>query len=404
VPLSEASSIIKVIYIGFYYPEDSLKTRMCIRGRSMLYEYCESHAVPYKKVGKLVVGLKHQEAYLESLYKKAQSLRWPTAPSSTSIWQDTMPGKAVPCRMLSGDEARDLEPDLSPEITRALLSEETGIVDSHTLMESLERDISESGVGSVVSGTSVVRVDATKDGWVVQMTTLSEGKESSGSTDCVLARNVINSTGLSGPFILNSLEASLVPPGTSIPMWYAKGSYASYHGPGITNVKHLIYPVPETGAKRHGFAGLGTHLTLDLGGNIKFGPDIEWIEPPSPEGSDANITSVTTEGVIDFWKEHLVASSKQIPSMYQSVRQYLPGIQEEGLQPDYVGIRPKLGPPNSGFQDFVIKKDFSGKYIGGEMTERDGGLMITLLGIESPGLTSSLALAEQIDHMLGTKE
>jgi 2-hydroxyglutarate dehydrogenase len=370
----------------------------------MLYEYCESHAVPYKKVGKLVVGLKHQEAYLESLYKKAQSLRWPASPSSASFWQDTMPGKAVPCRMLSGDEARDLEPDLSPEITRALLSEETGIVDSHTLMESLERDISESGVGSVVSGTSVVRVDPAKDGWVVQMTTISEGNEIIGSTDSVLARNIVNSTGLSGPFILNSLEASLVPPGPSIPIWYAKGPYASYHGPGISNVKHLIYPVPETGAKRHGFASLGTHLTLDLGGNIKFGPDIEWIEPPLLEGLDANITSVTSEEVIDFWKEHLVASSKQIPSMYQSVRQYLPGILEEGLQPDYVGIRPKLIPPNSGFQDFVIRKDFSGKYIGGEMTERDGGLMITLLGIESPGLTSSLALAEQIDTMLGAKE
>ncbi|PVF98593.1 FAD dependent oxidoreductase [Serendipita vermifera] len=393
----------EVVHGGFYYPEDSLKTRMCIRGRHLLYEYCESHAVPYKKVGKLVVGLAHQQAYLEGLYKKARSLRWPADPSGGYIWQESTPGRAVPCRMLSGDEARKLEPDLSPEITGALLSEETGIVDSHTLMESLERDISESGVGSVVGGTNVVRVDAAKDGWVVQMTTHSEGSSNATNTDCVLARNIINSTGLSGPFILNSLQDTLIPPGPRIPIWYAKGSYASYHGPGISNVKHLIYPVPETGPKRHGFAGLGTHLTLDLGGNVKFGPDIEWIEPPLPSGADTTTASVTNEEAIDFWKEYLVASSKQIPSMYQSVRQYLPGIQQEGLQPDYVGIRPKLGPPNSGFQDFVIRKDFSGKYIGGKMTEKDGGIMITLLGIESPGLTSSLALAEHVNYIIGDK-
>jgi 2-hydroxyglutarate dehydrogenase len=339
-----------------------------------------------------VVGLQHQTQYLEHLLRKTQLLQYPVGKGISSEQESVI---AVPTSLLSGDEARELEPDLSPDITCALLSRETGIVDSHTLMESLGRDINESDAGSVVCSTSVVRVDPTENGWVVQLSTNPKGSGDPDSepsqTDSVLAKTVINSTGLSGPFILNSLRRTLTPPVNPISIWYARGSYASYRGPGVGNVKHLIYPVPETGPTRHGFAGLGTHLTLDLGGNIKFGPDIEWIEP---EMSGAE------EEAIDFWEAHLNPSSEQLSSMYASIRQYLPNINEGSLKPDYVGIRPKLGPPGAGFQDFVFQKDFSGRYKRGSMGAEDGGVMLTLLGIESPGLTSSLAIGEYVEGEL----
>ncbi len=171
-----------------------------------------------------------------------------------------------------------------------------------------------------------------------------------------------------------------------LPMYYAKASYASYLGPGASNVRHLIYPVPDVGPKAHGFAGLGTHLTLDLSGNIRFGPDIEWIAPPG-EGEFTE-----DEGAVDFWASHLVASEAQI-SMYEDVRSYLPNITPEGLRPDYCGIRPKLAPLGHGFQDFQIRTDWS---CGG----KKGGRMISLLGIESPGLGRVHALTSSDSYSL----
>ena len=363
---------------GFYYPTDSLKTRLCLRGRRLLYEHCDKHAVPYQKTGKLVVGHSHQREYLENLYNKAQRLPWPPAYGGTV--PDPDPSQvAAPTKLVSGNEARSMEPNLSPDISLALFSPETGIVDSHSFMESLEKDIEESGAGSVVPSTRVVRVDPydKQPGWVVQM--VNENSE----PYALLTRTLINSTGLSGPFILNSFLSRTNPPHPLLPMYYAKGSYASYHGPGVSGVRHLIYPVPKVGTNVHGFAGLGTHLTLDLSGNIRFGPDIEWIAPPG-EGEFTE-----DEAAVDFWASYLVASETNIPSMYEAIKSYLPNITPEGLRPDYCGIRPKLAPPGAGFQDFQIRTDWS-------CEAKKGGRMISLLGIESPGLTSSLAIAEMI--------
>ena len=276
-----------------------------------------------------------------------------------------------------------MEPDLSPDISLALFSPETGILDSHAFMESLEKDIEESDSGSVVYSTRVVRVDPydKEPGWVVQVVT------ENGEPDALVTRTLINSTGLSGPFILNSFLSRMNPPQPLLPMYYAKGSYASYLGPGVSNVRHLIYPVPDVGTNAHGFAGLGTHLTLDLSGNIRFGPDIKWIAPPG-EGEFTE-----DEGAVDFWASHLVPSEAQIPLVYEDVRSYLPNITLEGLRPDYCGMRPKLAPPGHGFHDFQIRTD---RLCG----DRKGGKMISLLGIESPGLTSSLAIAEMVAEEL----
>lgn len=245
-----------------------------------MYDYCKRNRIPHRKTGKLVVAQEHQRSYIETLYQKTRELHWPLHDDHAK-----RDGPAVPARIIDKDEAHELEPDLSSKIVAALLSTETGIVDSHSLMEGFEKDITEAG-GELVYSTRVVRVDphtgssqteghvsdeAAEDGWIVQTVT-GDAEES----DSLLARTLISSSGLAGPMILNSL----LPLEERIPMYYAKGSYASYRGSGVSRVSHLIYPSVGTGRTLHGFQSLGTHLTLDLDGNIRFGPDIDWLNPP----------------------------------------------------------------------------------------------------------------------------
>lgn len=391
--------------LGLYYPPDSLKTRLCLRGRELMYNYCRTHRIPRRMTGKMVVAQEHQRPYIESLYKKTHQLPWPPhSPPENN-------GKpVVPARLIEQDEARSLEPDLSSKIVAALLSTDTGIVDSHSLMESFEKDISESEGGELVYSTRVVRVDPYagssqaigyasemgEEGWLVQ--TVTDNAEES---DCMLVRTLINASGLGGPLILNSL----LPPDKRISMYFAKGSYASYHGPGVSRVSHLIYPCPGTGRTLHGFQSLGTHLTLDLQGNVRFGPDIDWLSPPTLEMKDDG----TEASDPDFWINHLIPDESRIPQMHEAITEYLEGVSLDGLQTDYCGIRPKLVGPDGGFQDFVFRTDYPSSFSNnfGRSTGAASGSrpMITLMGIESPGLTSSLAIAEMVvEDILCTKE
>ncbi|EGO01609.1 hypothetical protein SERLA73DRAFT_158862 [Serpula lacrymans var. lacrymans S7.3] len=368
----------EVIHAGLYYPPDSLKTQLCLRGRHLLYDRCNKYNIPFRKTGKLVVAHEHQRPYVESLFHKAKQLEWPkhSPPHSSDDY-------VLPAQLISGEQARELEPDLANSITAALWSPETGIVDSHAMMESLEKDVLDSENGELVYSTRVVRVDPyksskqstslpTDDGWVVQMVT-GDGQEG----DSLLAKTLINASGLSANLILNSL----LPLNSRIPMYFARGSYAAYSGPGISRITRLIYPCPETGRNRHAFQSLGTHLTLDLQGKVRFGPDLEWISPPSSaEEFDSN------EENVDFWRKHLIPDESRMGEMHSAVTEYLPEVTFEGLRADYVGIRPKL--VVSGFQDFMLRTDYADSH--------SKGLMISLLGIESPGLTSSLAIAERV--------
>ena len=376
----ECGGLIASFATGLYYPSESLKTRLCLRGRHLMYQRCERYNIPHRKTGKLVVAHESQRPYVESLLKKSHSLSWP--PHSAVAPQ--LAGEPVlPMTLISGDHARELEPGLSRDVTTALWSPETGIVDSHALMESLEKDIMESEGGELVYSTRVVRVDPYKKvngpppvlshgGWVVQ--TVTDGTHEG---DALLAKTLVNASGLSANLVLNSFlhESS------RIPMYFARGSYAAYNGPGISHVSHLIYPCPEAGGDKHAFQSLGTHLTLDLQGKVRFGPDLEWISPPT----DAPDFCSNEENV-DFWTQHLVPNESRLEEMHKAVTRYLPGVIFEGFRADYVGVRPKL--VVSGFQDFVIRKDFA--------DGRDSGLMVSLMGIESPGLTSSLAIAEHV--------
>ncbi|KIO32452.1 hypothetical protein M407DRAFT_66539 [Tulasnella calospora MUT 4182] len=372
----------EVIHAGLYYPLGSLKSRLCIRGRTLMYAYCEKHSIPHKKLGKLVVALPHQEKYIEKLHAHCHSLRLhPNAGNP----DDAKP--AVPTELISGDQARELEPDLSSQIAKALWSHETGIVDSHSFMDSLESDITSSEGGEVVLGTRVVRVDPTSEGWIVQMLT-STAEE----PDVVFAKTLINASGLASHQILNHLLPQLNPPEPKIPIYYARGSYASYRGAGVKRVQRLIYPVADE-TKGYAFTSLGTHLTVDLEGNVKFGPDVEWIEPPSAGEGDSDRAED-----VDYWSKHLVPSDARMSQMHESIATYLPNVALDGLRPDYVGIRPKMSAPGGkgGFNDFVVRSDWSGRWTRGDGREREGGNMITLMGIESPGLTSSLAIAEMV--------
>lgn len=204
-------------FSGLYYPPESLKTQLCLRDRHLMYERCDKYNIPYRKTGKLVVAHEHQRSYVESLFAKARQLPWPKH-SPPHGAED----QVLPVSLISGAQARELEPDLSPDIAAALWSPETGMVDSHSVMESLEKDISESEGGQLVFSTRVVRVDPYKSeetskfdsekGWVVQ--TVTENAEQG---DSLLARTLINASGLSANLIPNSL----LPEVSRIPMFFA---------------------------------------------------------------------------------------------------------------------------------------------------------------------------------------
>ncbi|KAH8835868.1 NAD dehydrogenase [Flagelloscypha sp. PMI_526] len=380
----------EVIHSGLYYHPPSLKTRLCIRGRDLLYEYCQKKNIPFQRTGKLVVATSPSEVtYLEHLLQKSQDLlTWPPHSDPSQV----KTGRPVHTELIPGSFARELEPSLNSKVLAALLVKQTGIVDAHTFMAQLELDFisTEDAEASfnALYATRAVRLDRSTNGhsWVVQTLTSGENETSS-----IEVGTVINCAGLSAPMLTNAVLDEK----DWYSMFFPKGSYTSYKGPGIEDVKHLIYPCPPQpkGTTSSSFESLGTHLTLDLQGKVKFGPNLEWLKPPS-EPDDENMS--------EFWRSHLVPDESVVDSMYESVRDYLPGIVKDNLAPDYCGIRPKIVGPGHGFCDFIVRTDYADRNTPGLVhSGREGwdgrgmdGKMISLLGIESPGLTSSLALAE----------
>ncbi|WVQ70664.1 hypothetical protein IAR50_000186 [Cryptococcus sp. DSM 104548] len=369
----------EVVHSGIYYPVGSLKSRLCIAGKELLYTRCQQFDIGCKKTGKIVVATaKDQVPYLHKLQAHSAHpsfLSDPSDPSSSSIFAE----------FLSGDEARDLEPDLSSKVCGALHIPSTGIVDSQGLVDSLELEVEDPdynssiskerrGEGVVVMGTRVVRIDREEkgDGWVVQMETgwedLGEGEK--GEVESVRAGVVINAAGLNSV----SLCEGVVPEDEMAQLWPVKGNYMSYKGPGISNVSRLIYPCPSANVDH-----LGTHLTLDLDGHVKFGPDVQTIGSASDAAANP-----------DFWQSHLApADTPELISQFaHSVQNYLPAIDPGALSPDYAGIRPNIAPPGAGFSDFLIR----------HREARKG--FVELLGFNSPGLTSSLAVGEYVAKMI----
>ncbi|MFO7530773.1 MAG: NAD(P)/FAD-dependent oxidoreductase [Marinobacter sp.] len=317
----------EVIHAGIYYPEGTLKARLCVAGRRQLYDYCASRNVGHRKCGKWIVATSaDQQAKLAEIQSAAAR-------------------NGVPLELVDGTNVRARVPEIRVEA--ALWSGETGIIDSHGLMLSLLGELEDHGGQLVLK--SPVRSAVSEHG----RHRLIVG----GDSACTLvADEVINAAGLGAPGLAENWQG--LPESQRPEQWLARGVYFSYSG--RHSFDSLIYPVPEAG-------GLGVHLTLDLAGQARFGPDVEWIEA-----------------------EDYTLDPKRVHRFSEGVRQWWPGLDPSRLQPAYAGIRPKLKGPEGGFFDFRI--DGPGEHgIPG---------LVNLFGIESPGLTSCLAIAELVREQL----
>ncbi|KAL2061625.1 hypothetical protein VTL71DRAFT_7002 [Oculimacula yallundae] len=343
VGMETSSRNSEVIHAGLYYGASSLKTKLCIHGRQLLYALCEKHHIPHHNTGKWIVAQTHEQ--YEALVK---------IHSFTKTLID------VPTHFISREQASREEPDVQA-LSGILASPSTGIVDSHSYMQYLLGDFESRG-GDVAYLSPVVSItplgEAGSSGWAITTCDKSSGEETT-----ITAETIVNSAGL-GACEVNNM---IVPPEKNVTPYYAKGNYFSY-APASPSTKHLIYPAPEPG-----LGGLGTHLTLDIAGRIRFGPDVEWVDDPG----------------------NLAVNSDRLPQAIEQIKRFLPGVDESAITPDYAGIRPKLGygkkgavGSGEGFLDFVIRREEG--YEG----------WVNLLGIESPGLTSSLAIAEMVEGLL----
>lgn len=321
----------EVIHAGLYYPTGSLKARLCVAGRQALYAYCAARGVAHRRCGKLVVAADEaQHAKLVALQARARA-------NGVDGDDDT--------QLLTRDEALAMEPAL--QCSAALWSPSTGIVDSHGLMLALQADLESAG-GLVALASPVERIVCGSARHRVQ----AAGTE-------IEARIVVNAAGLGAPALTQRTEG--LAPAFQPRGRLSKGNYFSLSG--RAPFSRLIYPVaPDT-------AGLGVHLTLDLGGQARFGPDVQWLD----DG--------TTEQDLDYRVD-----PRRGDSFYAEVRRYWPALPDGALQPAYSGVRPKLGGPDDAASDFRID---------GPAEHGVPGL-VNLLGIESPGLTACLALAAEV--------
>ena len=327
----------EVIHAGIYYLKDSLKAKLCVEGNRLLYEYCRSHQVATQPYGKLIVATDvGQIDDLQALLYKAQN-------------------NGVPeIKMISGEEARALEPNL--QCVAAILSSSTGIVDSHGYMLSLLGGFEDAG-GMIAYQSPLISakaIGANAEGGFELDIGGPDGMR-------IQTKLLINCAGMSAPAVAKKIEGL---DNSHIPKaYFAKGNYFSLSGK--SPFQHLIYPIPEPG-------GLGVHLTLDMGGQAKFGPDVEWLD-------------IETEGQIDY-----TVDAKRGDGFYEAVRRYWPALKDGSLQPDYSGVRAKIVPPNAPAGDFCFD------------SPADHGLtgLFNLYGFESPGLTSSLAIAKYLEGQI----
>jgi L-2-hydroxyglutarate oxidase LhgO len=320
----------EVIHAGIYYPANSLMARFCVAGRRALYRYCAEKGVPHINCGKLIVATDAREdAMLAGIKQRAEA--------------NSVEGM----RVLTAAEAIAMEPALV--CTSALHSPATGIIDSHSYMVALQGDAENAGAvpvffSPVLGGRVADRKIEIDVGGTDPMT--------------LRCRLLVNSAGLHAPKLASGIVGM---PADRVPAaHYAKGNYFTLSG--RSPFSRLIYPVPVPG-------GLGVHLTVDLGGQARFGPDVQWIDE------------------IDY-----TVDPARADSFYAAVRKYWPGLKDGGLQPGYAGIRPKIVPRGAPGQDFVVQ---------GPQTHGVAGL-INLFGIESPGLTASLAIADHVLEVVAT--
>jgi L-2-hydroxyglutarate oxidase LhgO len=322
----------EVIHAGIYNLPRHLKSSLCVAGRAMLYRYCAEHGVPHARTGKLIVAVEPSEiAALARLKEQGERNG-----VDDLVW-------------LTGDAAMALEPQLV--CVAAVLSPSTGIIDGHQLMLALQGDLESAG-GAVALNAPVEAGEIRNDGILLGV----------GGAEPVRlqARTVINAAGLGAMDLARALKG--LPPQHAAPVWWAKGNY--FRLTGKAPFSRLVYPMPVPG-------GAGTHMTLDLAGRARFGPDVEWIDR------------------LDY-----AVDPRRGDSFYEAIRRYWPDLPDGALAPDYAGVRPKLGPAGSPNLDFRIE---------GPAQHGVPGL-VNLFGIESPGLTSCLAIADHVAGLLGESD
>ncbi len=318
----------EVIHAGIYYPPGSLKAQMCIEGRDLLYAFCDARGVAHRRCGKFIVATKDAQV-----------------PGLEKILGNARASGVDDLQWVDGDAVRALEPDILCE--RAILSPSTGIIDSHGYMMALLGEAEAHGA-VLACHTDVTAIRRSGANWAVHV----GGDEA----PALVARRVINCAGLwasETARLVEGMDAASVPDTR-----YAKGCYFSYTGK--TRFRHLIYSVPEPG-------GLGTHLTLDMAGGARFGPDVEWID------------------ALDYE----VPPSRHAKFL-AAVRSFWPGVDPDKLQPAYAGVRPKIGGPEDPAADFRFSAPADHGVAG----------VFNLFGIESPGLTASLAIAGHVRNLV----
>jgi L-2-hydroxyglutarate oxidase LhgO len=319
----------EVIHAGIYYPKGSLKAVLCVEGKERLYRFCEERGIPHSRLGKLIVATApDQHAALLDLRRRA----------AENGVDDLL--------LLDPAAARALEPEV--RCTAALLSPSTGIIDSHALMLAYQGEAEDHGA-MIAFEAPLERARLVEGGIELEIGGASPMR--------LLARVLVNSAGLHAPALA---ARTLGLPPRHVPRAYlCKGNY--YTLAGRSPFRHLVYPMPQQ-------AGLGVHVTLDLGGRARFGPDVEWIEE------------------IDY-----DVDPRRAELFYAAIRSYWPGLPDGTLEPGYAGIRPKIVGPGAPAADFVIQ---------GPPEHGIQGL-VNLYGIESPGLTASLPLADRVRDLLG---
>jgi L-2-hydroxyglutarate oxidase LhgO len=317
----------EVIHAGIYYPKGSLKAVSCVEGKELLYEYCVSHGVPHKRSGKLIVAADDSQlAELEKIQKKAHANG-----VTDVVW-------------MTREQALALEPELA--CAAALYSPSTGIIDSHSLMLAYLGDAEAHGAMLALK-SALHRVEVKAAGFVLDVQ----------ASEPIRCSVLVNSAGLRAPTVARKIEgyrAELAPREL-----YAKGNYYSLAG--RSPFSRLVYPVPEPG-------GLGVHVTLDLAGQARFGPDVEWVD-----------------------RIQYDVDPRRAERFYAAIRRYWPRLPQGALSPGYAGIRPKTAGPGEPAPDFQIQ---------GPAEHGVPGLA-HLFGIESPGLTASLSLAKRVLEKLG---
>jgi L-2-hydroxyglutarate oxidase LhgO len=324
----------EVIHAGIYYPQGSLKARLCVEGKQLLYDFCTKYEVPFRKCGKLIVATSEEEV-----------------PVIEGVRQTAIRNGVDDLVVLERDQVAEMEPSIYA--VKALLSPSTGIIDSHSLMKQFETNTCNNG-GQVVYGSEVIAIEKTDDGYGITL------KDADGRKYTFTSEKIINAAGLHSDLVSEMIGIK----DESLKIIYCKGEYFRINPPKNRLLNRLIYPVPHPKLEH-----IGVHVTVDMGGGVKLGPDVKYLE--------SNI------------QDYTLTPSKQ-EAFYLAAKKFLPFLEFDDISPEMAGIRPKLQKPGEQIRDYYIMEESGRGYPG----------FINLIGMESPALTSSIAIADYVYKLI----